>query len=291
MMDRRHWRRPLASLLFGLALVLLSGPIGNWYYFLRQFWYGLFISGDHFRTSAGADRFPGWLALFAGWYYIAHALGGARQPPSHLPAGFARLRFRLHWLPVPILATLGTYVVLAYHSTPPLMLRVDVENAPPGLTVHGGAIVGRSARRESHYRATVDALFGIPLPPIEVKPSFYDQPHSEYRFAAGRLSLQNWQPDLERVFVGIEDEIEGKAAFLVLRLESNLQHTEGTIRVTRQSLQRCFTSEYPSGGACLIQVIPQPLHAHREIRVVFDLAGIDLEPYKDEPFYSIDRLW
>jgi hypothetical protein len=288
-MKRGHWERPPAWLVLGLALVLLSGPIGNWYNFVTQTLETLIVSGYDFHTSDGADRFPGWLALIAGWCCIAHALGGARKPPSDLPAGFARLRFRLRWLPVPMLATLGSYIVLAYHSTPPLILRIDIENAPPGLTLHGGVIVGRATRHESHYRATIDALFSVPLPPIEVKASFYDELHSEYRFAAGRLSLQNLQPNLERVFVGIEDEIQGKSAFVALVLHPRFEHTEGTIRVTRESLKQCFTSEYPSGGACRIQEISRPLE-DREIRVVFDLAGIGLEPYKDEPFYSIDRV-
>jgi hypothetical protein len=281
-MKRGHWERPPAWLVLGLALVLLSGPIGNWYNFVTETVESLIVSGYDFRTSDGADRFPGWLALLAGWCCIAHALGGARKPPSDLPAGFARLRFRLRWLPVPILATLGSYVVLAFHSPPPLLLRVDVQNAPPGLTLHGRAIVTRYARRQSHYRATVDALLGVQPPPFDVKYSF-SEAHSEHRFAAGRLSLLNWQPDLESVFLGVEDETQHKVAFLTLSIERHHQHTESTIRVTRQSLQPCSAFSALSEGACLSQVTSGS-RDEREIHVVFDLADIELKPYKEKPF-------
>jgi hypothetical protein len=90
---------------------------------------------------------------------------------------------------------------------------------------------------------------------------------------------------LDCVFVGIEDEVQGNAAFLVLRLEPGRQHT-GTIRVTRQSLKRC-SSAYRDGGACLIQ-ITRPSLDEREVRVVFDLADIELAPYEDAPFYPVD---
>ena len=68
------------------------------------------------------------------------------------------MRFRLRWLPVPILGTLGTYVGLAYQLAPPLLVTVDVLNAPPGATVRGGPIVGSLAHHKSRYGATFDYL-------------------------------------------------------------------------------------------------------------------------------------
>jgi hypothetical protein len=270
--------------------VLLSGPIGDWKDYLQQLlWSGLSsVSGHKFGPSAGLDRFPGWLVLLAGWGCIAHGLGGARKPPSDA-TGFARMRFQLRWLPLPILATLGTYVALAYHGTAPLLVTIDVINAPPGVTVHGGPIVGNFARRWSRYGATFDYLFGVPLPPFNVRPVFYNQIHSEFRFPAGRMSLQNWQPDLERVFLGLEDERQAKSALVSIRVQHDIE-TTGTISVSRASLGRCHSIEYGTDGACWIQVTPHSVD-DREIRVVFDLAGVELQPYGDAPYFNVDLLW
>lgn len=286
----RLWGWPLALLLYGLWLVLLSGPIGDWHDFLHQLWSGMSsLRGHKFERSAGLDRFPGWLVLVAGWCCIALGLGGARTPPSNLRAGFARMRFRLRWLPVPILGTLGTYVGLAYQHAPPLLVTVDVLNAPPGATVRGGPIVGSRAHHESRYGATFDYLFGVPLPPFNVKPLFHNQPHSEFRFPAGRLSLQNWQPELDRVFVVIEDEIQRKSALVVLRVERNHQYM-GTVSVNGELLKRCYSIEYKKNDACRRQVIPDSLD-ERGIRIVLDLAGIELARDGDERYFNVDLVW
>src|SRR4051812_38504217 len=101
---RWHW----GWLLFGICLVLLAGPIGDWKDYLNQLlWLGISSGdGNKFGSSAGLDRAPGWLTLLAGWCCFAHGLGAARKPPSEATTGFARLRFRLRWLPVPAVATL-----------------------------------------------------------------------------------------------------------------------------------------------------------------------------------------
>ena len=291
MAEKRHWGWQLAWLLFGLGLVLLSGPIGDWYDYLNQLWSGSSsLSGHKFGPSLGLDRAPGWLMLLAGWWCIARGLAGGRKPPSDLATGFARMRFRLRWLPVPILGTLATYVVLAYHHASPLVLIIDVENVPPGATIQGGAIVGRYARHRTRYGATFDYLFGVNVPPHRLTVSFSDRPDSEYRFAAGRLSLQNWQPELERVFVGIEDAAQDNAAFLLLRVKPGFQEDTGPIRVTHQSLAECQSPDYTKGGACLIQVSPLSMD-EREVRVVFDLANVKLEQFDEAPFYRVDLLW
>jgi len=291
MAEQRHWRWRLAWLLPGLGLVLLSGPIGDWKDYLQQLvWSGLSSgSGHKFGPSAGLDRFPGWLALLAGWCCIAHGLGGTRKPPSPAPSGGPPRRLWLRWLPVPILGTLGTYLALAYHDAPPLVVTVDVINAPPGVTVHGGPVVGDFARRSSRYGAAIDYLFGFKLPAFNTRPLFYKQPHAEFRFPPGWLSLQNWQPHLQRVFVGLEDEIQGKSALVSIRVKRDLRRT-GTLSVTRESLKRCHSIEYKKDGACWIQVIPHSPD-DREVRVVFDLAGIELESYGDgEPYFNVDLL-
>ncbi len=289
MAEKRHWGWQLAWLLLGLGLVLMSGPIGDWYDYLNQLWSGRSsLSGHKFDSSLGLDRAPGWLMLLSGWWCIAHGLGGARKPPRDLPAGFARMRFRLRWLPVPILGTVGTYVALAYHQALPLVLTIELENAPPGATVKGGAIVGRYARHWSRYGATFDYLFGFNLPRDQTV-SFSHRPDSEYRFAAGRLSLQNWQPYLKRVFVGIEDAAQDNAAFLLLRVDPGIRYT-APIHVTHQSLKECQSPDYTKGGACLIQVSPLSLD-QREVRVMFDLANIKLEQFDEAPFYRVDLLW
>ena len=290
MAEPRRFGWYLAWLPLGLGLVLLSGPIGDWYDYLHQLWSGMSpVSGHKFDSSLGLDRIPGWLVLGAGWCCIAHGLGGAREPPRGVTTGFARMRFRLRWLPVPILGTLGTYVGLAYHHVAPLVLTVDVENVPPGATFEGGVIVGRSAWHWSRYGATFDYLFAVNLPPYEVRTSFSNQAHAQFRFAAGWLSLQNWQPDLERVFVGIEDGSQDNAAFLLLRVEHGLQHAD-TIHVTHRSLAACQSPERTNAGACLIQVAPLWLD-EGEVRVVFDLADVELEPFDEGPFYRVDLLW
>ncbi len=255
MSEKRHGGWQLAWVLFGLGLVLLSGPIGDWYDYLNQLWSGsTSLDGHKFESSLGLDRAPGWLTLIAGWWCVARGLGGSRKPPSDLLARFGRIRFRLRWLPVPILGTLGTYVALAYHHASPLVLIIDVENAPPGATVQGGATVGRYARHWSRYGATFDYLFGFNLPPDQ-KVSFFDRPASAYRFGPSRLSIQNWQPYVQSVFVGIEDQAQDNAAFLLLRIDPDIRHTE-PIRVTHQSLQECQSPDYTKGGACLIQISP-----------------------------------
>jgi hypothetical protein len=91
------------------------------------------------------------------------------------------------------------------------------------------------------------------------------------------------------VFVGIEDQAQDNAAFLVLRVVGDLQHT-GPIRVTHQSLQECQSPDYSKGGACLIQIAPHVVD-EREVRVVFDLAGVELEPFDEGPFYRVDLIW
>ncbi len=284
MAEKRHWGWQLTWVLFGLGLGLMSGPIGDWYDYLNQLWSGRSsLSGHKFDSSFGLDRVPGWLTLIAGWWCIAHGLDGAGMLPSDLPTKFARMRFRLRWLPVPIIGTLGTYVALAYHNAPPLVLTIDVENVPPGATVEGRAIVGSFARHESRYGATFDYLFGVNLPPNWLTISFSNQAHSEFRFAGGRLSLQNWQPDLKRMFVGIEDEIQGKAALVLLDVASDDQHA-GTIRVTRQSLEECRAPS--TRGACLTQVAPLSFR-EREVRIVFDFTDISLELYEDPPIYKL----
>jgi hypothetical protein len=288
--QRRHWAWHLGWLLVGLYLVLLSGPIGDWKDYLNQLWSGMSsLSGHKFGPSAGLDRAPGWLVLVAGWCCMAHGLGGARKPPSDTPTGFARTRFRLRWLPVPILATLATYVALAYHGAPPLIVTVEVINAPPGTTVRGGSIVGRRARHESRYGATFDYLFGISLPPTRATALSYNQSHSEFRFPAGQLSLQNWQPDLERVFVHLKDESQLESAFVSVLIDRDLQHT-GTISVTRESLKGCHSVDNEKGGTCLLQAAP-PSRDQLGFRVVFDLADIELGPHEDEPFYDVNLLW
>jgi hypothetical protein len=190
---------------------------------------------------------------------------------------------------VPILGTLGTYVGLAYHDVSPLVLTVDVENVPSGATLQGGAIVWALPWHWSRYGAAFDYLFGVDLPPFDARTAFSNQLHSQFRFAAGRLSLQNWQPRLDRVFVGIEDESQRKAALVLLRVKPAFDHA-GTIRVTHQLLERCYPPEDTTGGACLIQVAHQS-EDEREVRVVFDLARINLEPYKDVPFHNVKYLW
>ncbi|MEO8184046.1 MAG: hypothetical protein ABI895_34940 [Deltaproteobacteria bacterium] len=280
MAKKPRYASHLAWLLLGLGPVLLSGPIGNWRYSLDRY---LWIKVQPWDL----DQAPGWLALIAGWCCIAHAFGQAREPPSHL-TGFARMRFQLRWLPVPILGTLGAYVALAYHHVSPLVLIIDVENVPAGATLEGGACVRSFEWHESRYGAAFDYLFGVDRPDI-VQTSFSNQTHAEFRFAAGGLSLQNWQPELERVFLGIEDGAQDNAAFLVLRIEGDLRHS-GTIRVTHQSLKECQSPEHTKAGACLIQVTPHSPR-EREVRVVFDLADVKLEQFDEGPFYRVDLLW
>jgi hypothetical protein len=287
---RPRWH--LGWLLFGICLVLLAALIGDWKDYVDQILNSGFSSGDGYKFgfSAGWDRAPGWLTLLAGWCCFAHGLGAARKPPSEASTRFARLRFRLRWLPVPIVATLGTYVALAYHRAAPLIVTIDVINAPPGITIHGGPIAGRRAWHDSRYGAAVDYLFAAALPARNARPVFYNQPHSEFRFPAGRFSLQNWQPDWERVFVGLEDERQGKSALVsVLVEDADIEHT-GTISVTRETLKRCHSIQYGEDGACWILVTPYSFY-DRDVHVVFDLAGIELEPYGDAPYFNVELLW
>jgi hypothetical protein len=275
------WR--LAPLLLGLGLVLISGPIGSWCDFLNR---RLWIDLTYLSVSPWAlDRAPGWLSLVVGWGCIARGLGGTRPPPSHLRARFARALFRLRWLPAPVVATLGTYVALARHHVAPLVLTVDVANTPPGSALHSWAIARNITPHENRYGATFDYLFGVTLPPGRVGSGYSHLSHSEFRFAAGQFGIEKWQPDLERVIVGIDDETQHKAALVELEMSPSYPyvHQEGTIRVTRDLLKDCATPTHR--GACLQQVTYQTLDDH-EVRVVFDCSDIQLAPYEEPPLYD-----
>ncbi|MEO8180602.1 MAG: hypothetical protein ABI895_17340 [Deltaproteobacteria bacterium] len=271
----------VAPLSLGLCLVLLSAPIGDWNDYLGYLVVGGGPTGKY-GYPWGLERAPGWLVLVLGWVCLAFGLRTTETPTSSTADPTAQSRSRWQRFATAVLATLGAYVALASHYVAPLQLTIDVINAPPSTELHVGAAIFRDAWNSSHYRSALDYLFGFTSPTDEPVP-ISRETHTEYRFAAGWISLENWQPSLYRVFVGIKDARRRKAAFVSVRSDASFPQLE--ILVNRRSLQPCDSHPEPSEGNCLYQLAPLTTR-QRNVHVIFDLAQVELTPYVGAPFFD-----
>jgi hypothetical protein len=264
----------------GLGLMLLAAPIGDARDLLSNL-LGWWASTRKYTQPFGFDRALGRLVLILGWYCIARGLGGDGGPSNPAAGSFSRLSFRLRWLPVPLLATMGLYVALVLREADTHLLVINVSNLPPDTKLLVGGNETVTAWNENRYAEAIEYLFGVPRGRAGWLPTF-QQAHAEFRSEPTRLGLQNWHPEWTWLFITSNDEATHQGLVVFLNLRSCAGGAE-IIDVGKSSAVPC-SDWYEDSGRCVVQNAYYRQDAE-QIRVNVDLAGLQPESYQgDFPF-------